>query len=55
MAIRSNKEGIWSEVYLKTIADAEDGHAELKDGRVDVRRVGVIDRVRRSGENDTYT
>jgi len=39
--------------HLETVTDPEDGHAEIKDGRVDSRGILVVYRVGRSGEDDT--
>jgi hypothetical protein len=39
---------------VKTVADAHDGDAKLKDGGVDTGRVGIVGRVGRAGEDDAW-
>lgn len=39
---------------LKTVADTKNRNPVVKDGGVDTRRVVVVDRVRRAGEDDTW-
>src|SRR5712671_6783164 len=39
---------------LQSIADTENGHAQLEDARVRGRGIFVVDRPRRSREHDTH-
>jgi len=38
--------------YLKSIADSEDRNTEIKDCRVDVRRILLVHGIRRSRQDD---
>jgi hypothetical protein len=40
--------------HLQAIADPENGHAKLKDLEVDMGGIVVINRIRRTREDDTY-
>ena len=56
LVVRAMSHAPWKahrRTHLETVTDPEDGHAEIKDGRVDTRGILVVYRVGRSGKDDT--
>ncbi len=54
MSVRFDFPLVGESDLLKTVADTENRYSACEDGGVDVWGVGVVNRVRRAGKDDTW-